>query len=523
VLIEYPPATKTRKPLRWLWIAGAGLIGVMVVAAVIVATHWPFTRAAIVAALEKASGRRVEIRAFSTSYFPPGCTAEDIHFLRHRHPEAQPIITVKKLVIRGSLIGFLQSPQRLSAVKVVGMHLIIPPPKAADSSRVLLNSGPGTSLAISKIIADGALLEFMPNDDKDKPYLLKVEKLAVTDVGAGTRMSYRVTLNNSEPPGVIRAEGKFGPWNPDDIGSTPVSGAFTYDDIDLGVFGGITGTAQARGQFTGLLARIETHGSVDVARFHVNGSDHSVPLATTFEATVNGTNGDVLLNPATARYRHTRIEVRGSIAGHEGDKGKTATFDIAVPQGRVDDLLYLFTKGDPGMSGDIAATGKFTWPPGPRRFLEKIAMDLGFGMRDSGFTNPQTQGTVNRLSESAEGESQKQLNSDSSTVLSALHGNIQMRGGTAQISNGSFQVPGADAAVHGTYNLLNQQVDIHGTLHTRGQLSEMTSGFKAVLVKALTPVFRKENSDRIVPFQITGAYRNAAVEIDWKKTLSPPK
>jgi hypothetical protein len=51
----------------------------------------------------------------------------------------------------------------------------------------------------------------------------------------------------------------------------------------------------------------------------------------------------------------------------------------------------------------------------------------------------------------------------------------------------------------------------------------MTSGFKAVLVKALTPVFRKENSDRIVPFQITGAYRNAAVEIDWKKTLSPPK
>ena len=465
----------------------------------------------------------MEIRAFSTSYFPPGCTAHDVSFLRHKHPEAQPIITVERLVIRGSFIGFLQSPQRLSAVKVVGMHLIIPPPKAADSSRVLLNSGPGTGLAISKIIADGALLEFMPNDEKDKPYLLNVEKLAVTDVGAGTRMAYRVTLKNSEPPGIIRAEGKFGPWNPDDIGSTPVSGNYTYDNIDLGVFGGITGTAQARGEFSGLLGRIATHGSVDVARFHVNGSDHSVPLATTFEATVNGTNGDVLLNPATVRYRRTQIEVRGSIAGHEGDQGKAAKFDIVVPQGRVDDLLYLFTKGEPGMSGDIAATGKFTWPSGPRRFLEKIALDLGFGTRDSGFTDPQTQATVNRLSGSAEGESEKQLKSDPSTALSELRGNIQMRGGTAQISNGSFQVPGADAAVHGSYSLLNQRVDLHGTLHTRGQLSEMTSGFKAVLVKALTPVFRKEHSDRVVPFQITGAYGNAAVEIDWKRTLSRPK
>jgi hypothetical protein len=48
-----------------------------------------------------------------------------------------------------------------------------------------------------------------------------------------------------------------------------------------------------------------------------------------------------------------------------------------VPKGRVDDLLYLFTKDEPGMSGDITVNGKFLWPPGPREFLEKTVAGKG--------------------------------------------------------------------------------------------------------------------------------------------------
>jgi len=212
--------------------------------------------------------------------------------------------------------------------------------------------------------------------------------------------------------------------------------------------------------------------------------------------------------------------VRGWIAGHAQEKSKTASFDLTVPQGRVDDLLYLFTKDEPGMSGNVTVTGKFLWPPGPRKFLEKIRMDMVFGMNGSRFTSVNTQGSIDRISESAQGEKKTAEVEDPRTAFSQVRGNIQVRNGIAAISNGSFQVSGADAAVHGTYNVLNQGVDLHGTLDTRGHLSDTTSGFKAVVLKAINPLFKKRNSTRIIPFEITGSYGDTKVGIDWKKDLS---
>jgi hypothetical protein len=147
-------------------------------------------------------------------------------------------------------------------------------------------------------------------------------------------------------------------------------------------------------------------------------------------------------------------------------------------------------------------------------------MDLVFGMNGGRFTSSNTQGSIDRISESAQGEKKKEQDEDQRTVLSQVHGNIQVRNGIATISNGSFEVQGADAAVHGTYGLLDQRVDLHGTLDTRGHLSDTTSGFKALVLKAITPLFKKSGSTRIVPFEITGAYGTTTVGIDWKHDLA---
>jgi hypothetical protein len=520
VLIEQPRTTPRRPIPRWLWIAGLVLLVLLAAGAVLLIRQWPFTRDAVTRALEEASGRPVQIDKFTDSYFPPGCTAEGIRFLRHKHPEEAPIITVQKLVIQATFAGLIGSPTRLAEVRVVGMHMIVPPKKPDDKNKVALNAGPGgKSLAISKIVADGTLLEFIP-EDRGNHYLLKIERLGITEVGSGAPMFYRATLTNTVPPGIIQSEGKFGPWNPNDIGATPVSGSYTYDDIDLAHFKGIMGTGHARGVFSGPLSRIQTHGSVDVARFQVEGGNHPVGLSTTYEATVNGTNGDVLLNPALATFRRTRIEVRGWIAARPSENGKSASFDVGVPQGRVEDLLYLFTKDQPGMSGNIVAHGKFLWPPGGEKFLRKIRLDLGFGMTGSRFTHPNTQDSIDRISESAQGEKKKQQDEDPRTVLSEIRGNVQLRHGIATISKTTFDVPGANAAVEGTYNLLDRELDLHGTLDTQGHLSDTTSGFKAVVLKAITPLFRKRGHTRIVPFQITGHYGQTKVGIDWKRDLS---
>jgi hypothetical protein len=70
--------------------------------------------------------------------------------------------------------------------------------------------------------------------------------------------------------------------------------------------------------------------------------------------------------------------------------------------------------------------------------------------------------------------------------------------------------------VRGTYNLLNQRVDLQGTLDTEGSLSDAATGFKALLLKAITPLFKKDKSMRIVPFRITGAYGHTTLGIAWK-------
>src|SRR5580658_2284535 len=153
MLIEQPSTSTRHKVPNWLWVVGAVFLGGVAIGIVVLAMHWPFTQNAIIKALEEASGRPVQIRTFSNSYFPPGCTAEGIRFLRHKHPEATPIITVEKLTIQGSFTGLLGSTKRLSAVRVVSMHMIVPPASQEDGhNRVFLNAGPGgKSLAISKI------------------------------------------------------------------------------------------------------------------------------------------------------------------------------------------------------------------------------------------------------------------------------------------------------------------------------------------------------------------------------------
>jgi hypothetical protein len=519
MLIEQEPHVARRHWGKWLWVLGAFLI-LLLVGVVLLMTNWPLSRKAITDALQEASGHPVLIGNFSTSYIPPGCTATDVRILQGQGPGAEPLITVKQLVLRANLFGLLQSPHRLSTVLVQGMHMTVPQADGKGNGKVLLNSGPGgKGIAISEIIADGAILSFLREDPRKKPYVLKVERLALTNVGSGNPMYYRATLQNTEPPGVIRSEGKFGPWNPTDMGATPLSGTYTYDKIDLGVFEGIAGMARGTGRFSGPLSRIRTQGKVDVDGFRVQGSDHKVQIATTFDAQVNGTNGDVLLNPAKAHYRRTEVDVRGWIAQKGKQSGKTAAFDISVPRGRVDDLLYLFTKGQPGMSGDVSLSGQFLWPPGPRDFLQKIEMSLTFGLKSSHFSNENTQNTIDRLSKSAEGEGKKQSEEDQRTMLANVRGGVQVRNGQAVISNGKFEVPGAVATVAGTYNLVNEKVNLHGTLDTRGTLSSASTGFKALVLKAATPLFRKKHSVRIVPFQITGAYGTTNVSIDWKKDL----
>jgi hypothetical protein len=428
VLIERPPATAThgygRHVPKWLRIVGICVFGAITAAIAVLATHWPFSQDAMTRALEEATSRPVEIGAFHQSYFPPGCMAENIRVLHNGHRDAPPLITIDKLLVVGSLPGMFTSPTRLAEVKLVGMHLRIPPkgPHGEGGNSVALNGGKGgKSLAISKVVADGALLEFARSEPGKKAYTLRVDGLVIKDVGAGEPMVYRAILTNSEPPGTIRAEGKFGPWKPEDVAATPVSGDFTYTDVNLGVFEGIAGKLQAKGKFHGPLSHIQTEGTTEVPNFHVSGSGSTVRMTVGFHAIVNGTNGDTYLEPAEAHFLRTGAIARGSVEGRQGEKGKTTTLAISIPNGRIDDLLRLFVEDKTApMSGALSLEAKVLWPPGPPKFLEKIRVDIDFGIDRGKFHSQSTQDSIDRISKSAQGESKKAEDEDPRTMLSDL-------------------------------------------------------------------------------------------------------
>ncbi len=64
--------------------------------------------------------------------------------------------------------------------------------------------------------------------------------------------------------------------------------------------------------------------------------------------------------------------------------------------------------------------------------------------------------------------------------------------------------------MRGTFNLLNDAVDIQGVLETDGKLSDATSGFKSLFLKVATP-FMKKNRVTVLPFNIKGTSSNPQI------------
>jgi hypothetical protein len=99
-------------------------------------------------------------------------------------------------------------------------------------------------------------------------------------------------------------------------------------------------------------------------------------------------------------------------------------------------------------------------------------------------------------------------------VVLNLQGHLEVQDGIAKFSELSFSVPGASARMNGTYNLLNEQIDFHGTLKTEAELSQETTGIKSALLKPFDPLFKRKKAGAVIPVKMTGTYRNPEFGFD---------
>jgi AsmA-like C-terminal region len=501
--------------MRWILLVVTVFFVAAAVWLVLLIRDWPFTEQAVMQALKDRFARQVQIRSFRPTYFPPGGVAEGVSFLHRKRKDMPPLITVTTLTIRGSYRGLLAFHKSVDKVEISGLHIQVPP-KNGENPGVfpLTNSVSGKNLTIGEITTDGALLEFISKEPGKEPFRLKIDELKLDNVGESGPVGFHAVLRNTVPPGEVRSDGQIGPWNEDDPGSTPVSGSYTYQNVRLGFFEGIEGTLSARGKFHGVVGAIDSDGDVDVPSFRIKGNSHAIHLTTKYESVVNGTNGDTQLDKVQSSFQRTTFFSKGAVAGESGESGKTATLEVSAQQARVEDLLQLFaTEARPSVVGPIQLRAKIRLVPGSQAFLTRLSLEGDFGIGGQRFTNTSLQASVNKLSESAQGESKKQQTEDSGTTLSNLKGHVTLKNGIAALSNISFTEPGTLAEIEGTYNLLDKKVNLHGVLHTNGKLSDTTTGFKAILLKAVGPLLKKKTIT-VVPFTITGTSDKPAFALD---------
>ncbi|PYY10864.1 MAG: hypothetical protein DMG69_05365 [Acidobacteria bacterium] len=152
------------------------------------------------------------------------------------------------------------------------------------------------------------------------------------------------------------------------------------------------------------------------------------------------------------------------------------------------------------LTGVVSLRAKVAIPPEHRPFLQEVELQADFGIDSARFTASNTQQTVDKLSERAEGEKSE----DPESVLSDLKGHVVLKDGIASFSSLSFRVPGAVAQIHGTYYLVSERIDLRGILHIQAKLSDATTGIKSFLIKALNPFLKNDHPGAEVPMRITG-------------------
>ncbi len=489
---------------RWkivLWIAGGTLLTFVTVGIVLTVVISRNARNWMQDWLSHEYNSQVELSSFSVAIPFPLVQAEagdvTLHFQGRR--DLPPLIAIKHLTMRTSILGLLGNPRRIAFVNLDGLQINIPPHEenrgtggGIDGKKAMRNFH---LMRFSEIVSDGATLKILTSKPGKNPLEFDLQKLSLNSSGPDDALAFHVNLSNPMPPGEIVSSGIFGPWNADVPNQTAVSGEYTFEKADLGVFLGISGILSSKGNYQGELENIRVDGTTDTPDFRVTIAGHPVHLSTTFHAMVDGTDGDVFLQPVESHFGQTVLFAQGSVEGTAGKKGKTITLDVTTGNARIQDLLLLAVKDSPAMTGPIHLKTKFILVPGPNQIPDRLHLDGSFDLSSLHFTSGGVQQKIDNMSKRSEGKPNEVVNPaeaiKTDDVASAMKGNFRLGNGIISLNGLDYGIPGADVQLAGTYALEPGNLDFYGKLILQAKLSQTTTGYKSFVLKFADPIFSK--------------------------------
>ena len=428
--------------------------------------------------------------------------------LRHMgRRDIPPMFAIKHFQFAVDLGLLFQAAKRVPLIELDGIEIYVPP-KGDRPDLKPAGAAPATDrggVLIEEVRIHNAVLVILPRDPNKIPLRFDIQRLRMESVGKESAMQYDAELSNPKPPGAIHSTGTFGPWAAEKPGDTPLSGDFTFKQADLSVFHGIAGILNSQGKFEGTLNDVRARGQATVADFRLKAANHPVPLATTFEVVVDGTNGDTILQPVTATLGSTHFTTSGIVIKREKNARRTISLDVSMPQGELKDLLRLAMKGEPLMEGRIFLKTRIDIPPLSGTVEEKLNLDGHFQVSDGRFLKSTIQDQIDTLSRRGKGQPN---NREIDQVFANMEGTFKLDDRVVSFQSLFFAVPGAAVDLAGTYDLGEDQLDFHGALRLQARISQTMSGWKRWALKPLDPIFAKNGAGTFLRIRVEGNSNN---------------
>ena len=401
--------------------------------------------------------------------------------------------------VEGQWLMLLFHPHLLYQIRLEGLHVRIPPAgtiaRGMDFDDGVVDTSQ-SKMKIETIYADGTVLDFLRKGDTPIRFLFPA--LQIHDLAAGRPMQFALRVTMPGPQGTVMASGAVGPFRTSNYMATPLAGTYRVESVNLSRLHGLAGFAQGQGRLSGIFSRIQVDGVATIPDFRA-GDNHTVRLEAQYQAAVNGLNADVQIENAQVKTGRSVITASGTVAGSP----RQVALTFAAHNAEVQDLLRMVETSEPQMTGKVNLKAQAKFIPGPQPFPERLQLNGDVAVEGLRFVDARRQQKMDAFSARVRKDDPPDTRTTPEATLAA-QSETHFDRGIAYFPEIRADLPGAQARLHGTFNLLDYKVHLTGKVALQRGISHAATGWKALLLKPLSPFFRKKNAGAVVPVAVTG-------------------
>lgn len=517
------PLRRISRTWKWIFALSVGTLALAAICArIVIIRAEPILRTRVIETLSTRFQSRVELAELHV-WIENGINVEgkglQIFGATDPNPSEsgiQPLIEVGSFRFQTALRNLFREPMYVDTVFIRGLTLNIPPKNDRAQMGKMRRRGGKMSIVVSHFLCTDTKLIVNTDKPGKSPLEFDISRVQMKDIGPGRPLQFDANLVNPKPVGDIHSTGLFGPLNETEPRDSAVDGEYSFTHADLSTLKGIGGTLSSTGQYAGTLGSIEVNGETDTPDFHLTISGHPVPLHTQFHAIVDGTDGDTYLDQVKARVLESSFTAIGKVVRTQDPHGHDIELQVTLGDARIQDLLQLGVRTEPPiMTGRVEMSTSLSLPSGEADVADRLRLSGKFHILTAHFTNEKLQTRIDALSLRSLGEPKLLPEAESIKVGSDLSGHFELQQGLLSFSSLQFEVPGTRAKVTGDYSLDGKTFDFHGKLQLNAKVSQMTTGWKSLLLKAVDPFLSKNGYGTEVPFKITGTQSEPHFGLDF--------